>query len=172
MSSVSIVPYSKDWPLQFSRLRAEIIGVFADESVRVEHIGSTSIPGLVAKPVIDVLLGADTLNAIEARTHALGRCGYQYISKHEQVLPARRYFTKAATITPLRVHLHAVVVGSRIWREHIAFRDALRADVSLRAQYQTLKIELAHAFSQDKASYTAAKEPFIRATLDARCGSA
>lgn len=166
MSSVAVIPYSNDWPQQFSRIRAELTGVFSGEAIQVEHIGSTAVPSLAAKPVIDVLLGADTLDAIEARAKALGRCGYQYISKYERELPTRRYFTKAGTSISLRTHLHAVVIGSQLWQEHIAFRDALRSDGSLRAQYQSLKIELANKFSQDKASYTAAKEPFIRSALN------
>lgn len=165
MSSVSIIAYSNEWPVCFSRTREELISVFANASVQVEHIGSTAVPGLAAKPVIDVLLGADTLGAIESRIKDLERLGYRYIPKYEQALPTRRYFTKAAGPDSLRVHLHAVVRGSRIWREQIAFRDALRSDASLRAEYQSLKQALAETFAQDKASYTAAKEPFVRSVL-------
>jgi GrpB-like predicted nucleotidyltransferase (UPF0157 family) len=165
MSTVTIVPYSSDWPLQFARARDELLAVFADSTVQVEHIGSTSIPGLAAKPVIDVLLGADSLTAIESKAEALEWAGYQYISKYEQELPMRRYFVKPEGHDSLRVHLHAVVLDSSFWQEHIAFRNALRADSLLLAEYHSLKIELAARFPNDKSSYAAAKAPFIRSAL-------
>lgn len=166
MSSVILVPYTHDWPRKFALVHAQLIAVFAGDSIQVEHIGSTSIPGLAAKPVIDVVLGADTLKAIEARATELESCGYTYIARYEQELPMRRYFTKPGTGSCARIHLHAVVLGSKIWRDHIAFRGALRVNNSLRAEYHSLKQDLAARFSQDKAAYTAAKAPFIRTVLD------
>lgn len=165
MSTVTIVPYSNEWPLQFARVQHELLAVFADSAVQVDHIGSTSIPGLAAKPVIDVLLGANSLTAIESKADALECAGYQYIPKYEQELPMRRYFVKPEGQDSLRVHLHAVVLDSSIWQEHIAFRNALRSDSSLLAEYHSLKIELAARFPNDKSSYAAAKAPFIRSAL-------
>jgi|APFre7841882724_1041349.scaffolds.fasta_scaffold28187_1 GrpB-like predicted nucleotidyltransferase (UPF0157 family) len=165
MSSVAIASYSSDWPLQFEAVRAALRAVFAHDAVEVEHIGSTSVPGLAAKPVIDVLLGADSLAAIESRIAALERAGYQYVPKYEQELPMRRYFVKPAGPGSLRVHLHGVVLGSSFWQEYMAFRDALRADGSLRAGYHSLKMELAQRFAHDKPAYTAGKGPFIRSAL-------
>jgi GrpB-like predicted nucleotidyltransferase (UPF0157 family) len=165
MSSVTIAPYADDWPRQFDAERATLLAVFADLAVEVAHVGSTSVPGLAAKPVIDVLLGAGSLTSIESRSEVLARAGYQYVPKYEQELPMRRYFVKAAGPGLLRVHLHAVVLGSSIWREQIAFRDALRADESFRAGYHSLKMALAARFAHDKPAYTAGKAPFIRSAL-------
>lgn len=128
MSSVTIVPYSPGWPALFCRLRRELLDIFAPFQVVVEHIGSTSVPGLAAKPVIDVLLGADSLANIESKIDSLSTLGYSYVSKYEPELPMRRYFVKSAS---MRVHLHAVELTSRFWWEHLAFRDALRADTRL-----------------------------------------
>jgi GrpB-like predicted nucleotidyltransferase (UPF0157 family) len=166
MSSVTIVPYSNDWPLQFAPVRANLLAAFADVTIQVEHIGSTSVPGLAAKPIIDVLLGAGSLTDIESRTEALELIGYQYISKYEKELPMRRYFFKPEAHSSLRVNLHAVVLSSPFWHEHIAFRDALRSDRSLVAEYCSLKTELAARFPHDRPSYTAAKAPFIQSTLN------
>lgn len=166
-SQVAVVPYSSDWPLQFERMRVELIAVFEHASIQVEHIGSTAVPGLAAKPVVDVLLGADALAVIESSIGDLGRLGYAYVSRYESELPMRRYFTRDASRNSARVHLHGVVCGSLLWQRHLAFRDALRSDAALRAAYQSLKLELAARFPDDKASYTAAKEPFIRSILDA-----
>lgn len=172
MSAVVLLPYSERWPLAFELIRAEVLGVFADppvdsEPASLQHIGSTSVPGLCAKPVIDVLLGATSLARIEANIGALAALGYVYVSKYERELPMRRYFVRDADGERPRVHLHGVVVGSPIWREHLAFRDALRADPALRDRYAALKTELAARFARDKAAYTDAKAPFIRATIDA-----
>lgn len=165
MSSVTIVPYSDDWPRQFGALRAALLAAFAGMAVEVEHIGSTAVPGLAAKPVIDVLLGADSLAAIESRIGAVEGAGYQYVSRYEREIPMRRYFVKPEGPGSLRVHLHAVVHGSPIWQDHIAFRDGLRADGSLRARYQSLKVELAARFAHDKPAYTEAKASFIQSAL-------
>jgi GrpB-like predicted nucleotidyltransferase (UPF0157 family) len=161
-----VSPYSAEWPDIFRGIQEELLGVFSPLVVAIEHIGSTSVPGLAAKPVIDVLLGAQSLRDIESRIGPLGERGYAYVSKYERELPMRRYFVKPPGAS-LRVHLHGVEIGSLIWREHLAFRDALRNDADLRAQYQTLKFRLAEEFADDKSAYTDAKGPFIRAVLAA-----
>jgi GrpB-like predicted nucleotidyltransferase (UPF0157 family) len=161
-----VSPYSAEWPDIFRSIREELLGVFSPLVVAIEHIGSTSVPGLAAKPVIDVLLGAQSLTDIESRIGPLGELDYAYVSKYEREIPMRRYFVKLPT-TSLRVHLHGVELGSPIWREHLAFRDALRGDAGLRAQYQTLKLRLAEEFADDKSAYTDAKGPFVRAVLAA-----
>lgn len=176
MSAVVLLPYSERWPLAFERIRDEVTRAFSgersdahdnDSAVDLQHIGSTSVPGLCAKPVIDVLLGAASLARIEAKIAALGALGYGYVAKYERELPMRRYFVRAEEGERLRVHLHGVVFGSPIWREHLAFRDALRADPTLRDRYAALKTELARRHADDKAAYTDAKAPFIRAVMDA-----
>lgn len=170
MSTVVVSPYSQTWPLAFAQIRGELLGLFAGtpagDSVNIQHIGSTSVPGLAAKPVIDVLLGADTLTVVEAKIDALARHGYRYVPKYERELPMRRYFVRDEGEHP-RVHLHAVVRGAALWNQHIAFRDALLANPTLRADYQALKLDLAARHANDKSAYTAAKSPFIQAALDA-----
>jgi GrpB-like predicted nucleotidyltransferase (UPF0157 family) len=129
MAAVHVVPWSADWPLAFDRLRDALREVFAPREVEIEHIGSTAVPGLAAKPVIDVLVGVGRLDEAEAAIPALAARGFLYVSKYERELPMRRYFV----------------------------RDA----------YQSLKLRLAREYASDKAAYTAAKDPFIRAVLDA-----
>ena len=164
MSTVVVSPYSAEWPSCFRVIRDELLAVFSPIAVTVEHIGSTSVPGLAAKPVIDVLLGARSLPDVESKIETLGDLGYAYVKKYEDVLPMRRYFVKSPAAS-FRVHLHAVERGSRIWQEHLAFRDALRTDPDLCARYQSLKLQLAHEFADDKAAYSAAKDPFIQSVL-------
>jgi GrpB-like predicted nucleotidyltransferase (UPF0157 family) len=164
MSTVVVSPYSSAWPKLFGDVRKELLAAFVPIVVAVEHIGSTAVPGLAAKPVIDVLLGADSLMAIESKIASLRELGYEYVPKYEREIPLRRYFVKSAESSP-RLHLHAVEIGSRLWLEHLAFRDALREDAKLRAQYQSLKLRLAKEFADDKAAYTAAKGPFIQSVI-------
>jgi GrpB-like predicted nucleotidyltransferase (UPF0157 family) len=170
MSSVIISSYSEEWPDLFRQMRQELLAVFASIAVSIEHIGSTSVPGLAAKPVIDVLLGASSLSDIESYIEPLGRLGYTYVSEYEQELPMRRFFIKSPT-TSLCTHLHAVVLGSRFWKDHLAFRDLLRSDADLRSNYQSLKLKLAHEHSHDRSAYSAAKGPFIQAALTVATGS-
>lgn len=168
MSTVVISPYSAEWPRHFRAVREELLAVFAPAAIAVEHVGSTAVPGLAAKPVIDVLLGAGALADVEAKIARLGERGYAYVPKYERELPLRRYFVKPAAALP-RIHLHAVELGSRFWREHLAFRDALRADPALRTGYEALKLRLARKFADDKSAYTEAKGPFIRSAVAAVC---
>jgi GrpB-like predicted nucleotidyltransferase (UPF0157 family) len=164
--AVVIAPYSQQWPVEFARERDRLRSAFGAEPVAIEHIGSTAVPGLGAKPVIDILLGAASLAAIEARIAALEVLGYRYVPAFEKTLPQRRYFSKPAS-DAAAVHLHAVESGGTFWREHLAFRDALRRDDALRAEYLALKQRLALRFGPDRAGYTDAKAGFIRGVLDA-----
>jgi len=160
-----IAPYSHAWPQTFATEAALLQAAFRPRRVDVEHIGSTSVPGLGAKPIVDILLGAESLAAIEERILALHSWGYCYRPDVEKVLPQRRYFVKPESGPT--IHLHAVVRGSPFWIEHLAFRDALRADAGLAKKYLALKKELAQRFSEDRVSYTDGKAAFIRGVLDA-----
>jgi GrpB-like predicted nucleotidyltransferase (UPF0157 family) len=164
MPNILITPYSNDWPRYFAEAQEQLAAAFGSIPVLIEHIGSTAIPGLVAKPVIDVLLGAESLAAIEEKTEALQGLRFNYIRKYEAEVPLRRYFVRPAAASP-RVDLHAVVYGSRFWREHLVFREALRTDPVLALEYAELKMWLASQFSDDRMSYSAAKAPFIRSVL-------
>ena len=156
------------WPACFERQRLALAALFARASI--EHVGSTSVPGLAAKPVIDILIGASSLVEIEAQIAPLAALGFTYFPQHERVLPQRRYFARAAAAEPA-VHLHAVVKGSAFWAQHRAFRDALRRQPRLAMEYAALKRRLAQQFANDREAYTDAKAPFIQAVL-ARQGGA
>ena len=164
MASVVVVPYSNEWPGIFGQIREELVRAFDPITVIIEHIGSTSVPELASKPVIDVLLGASSLAEIESKISALNQHGFSYVPKYETELPMRRYFVKSSSGS-LRIHLHAVELGTPIWVEHLTFRDALRNDSNLRSHYHYLKLQLATQFSDNKSAYTAAKDPFIQSVL-------
>lgn len=165
MAAVQLADPDPRWPRQFETVALAIQAAMADVPGTVEHIGSTAVPGLCAKPVLDVLLGVPALALVEARVARLAAQGFRYRPEHEAELPDRRYFVRDADASLPRVHLHAVVQGGALWRAHLAFRDALRADPALTARYAGLKQALAVRHATDKAAYTAAKAPFIAAVL-------
>nr|WP_315469546.1 GrpB family protein [uncultured Undibacterium sp.] len=163
-SSVTIRPYTEEWPYLFEQVHRELLTAFSPDSTQIEHIGSTAIVGLCAKPVIDVLLGANSLSEIESQITSLEALGYSYVTKYEKEVPTRRYFVKSP-VDSLRIHLHGVEIGSRIWCEHLKFRNLLRSDDQLRSAYQELKLRLAVQYADDKSAYTEAKAPFIQHVL-------
>ena len=168
--AVRVVPYSKAWPSEFAAVRSELLAAFRDDTILIEHIGSTSVPGLCAKPVIDVLVGTSSLENIEVAIPRLAAAQYEYVNKYEVEIPMRRYFVRQESRGP-RVHVHAVVEGSKIWNEHLTFRGALRANTATRDAYALLKINLAHSHKNDKAAYTAAKASFITQILNSSASS-
>ena len=131
----------------------------------IEHIGSTSVPGLIAKPVIDIMLGAPDLSYVEDRQEALAKLDFHYVAEFTAAMPERRYFVRPA-LHPRDVHLHAVVYDGEFWRDHLLFRDALRRDEALAQAYATLKRELAATYADSSWAYTEAKTGFVRAALN------
>ncbi|GAB3252978.1 GNAT family N-acetyltransferase [Chitinimonas naiadis] len=164
--AVILQDYQPDWPERFAAYRSQLAGIFAGAEVAIEHIGSTSVPGLAAKPIIDILLGSDGLAVYESRIPGLAKAGFEYVDKYEDQLPERRYFVLRKGSEPL-CHVHAVVLGSAFWREHLAFRDALRSRPTVQQAYLDLKRDLAQMHAHDRQAYAAAKSPFIRSVIDA-----
>ena len=163
---VELSPYSPMWPAVFGIERDRLNAIFGADAVVVEHVGSTSVPGLGAKPIIDVMLGAATLLVVERHIPDLVATGYVYVPEFEKALPERRYFSKRHG-QPGRFHLHAVVYDSPFWRRTLAFRDALRANEALAAEYWKVKKRLATRYPNDRGAYTDAKGDFIRSVLEA-----
>ena len=163
--AVTLSAYSPLWPAIFEFERGRLLAILGEDAALVEHIGSTAVPGLGAKPIIDVMLGVADLAMIERRIPQLEADGYRYVPQFEKSMPERRYFVKTNG-QPGHFHVHAVVLGSTFWKRHLAFRDALRADAKLAAQYWKLKQHLAARYPNDRELYTDGKSAFIREVLD------
>jgi GrpB-like predicted nucleotidyltransferase (UPF0157 family)/cytidylate kinase len=159
---VILVPYDPDWPRRFEEERGVLAAVFSGTEAVIEHVGSTAVPGLGAKPVIDVMIGVRALAEVEARIPELEAAGYEYVPEHEQQLPNRRYFHKPRH-KPRTVHLHCVVKGSDFWIQHLAFRDYLRAHPDTASAYYDLKRDLASRMP--RSEYTEAKSSFIQTAV-------
>lgn len=144
----------------------ELLGrIFSDTDFSIEHVGSTAVPGLGAKPIIDIMLGASALPEVEARIGQLASRGYEYVPEREAQLPERRYFVKPRT-RPRTFHLHCVVRGSDFWESHLEFRDFLREHPETAAAYLELKQELAARCRTDRVAYTEGKSAFINSILE------
>jgi GrpB-like predicted nucleotidyltransferase (UPF0157 family) len=163
-SPVIIVPYDVQWPIQYAAECDLIRGAMGSYLKAIEHIGSTAVPGLAAKPIIDILGGVYDLNDTPLFIPALQKIGYQYIPEYEIQLPERRYLNRVE-IGQTVVHLHLTETTSSFWQNHLKFRNLLIANPSLRDAYGELKIELASKFGNDRIGYTDAKTAFIKRAM-------
>ena len=159
---VELVPYDPAWPDGFEAERAEIAAALGDLALDVHHIGSTAVPGLDAKPVIDTMVVVQSLDDAIECIAPLQELGYAFIDYPQNT--DRRFFRKGK---PRTHHLHIVEAGSQSLADHIDFRDALRADADLRRQYQELKHALRAEHARDRARYSESKGGFVARVLAA-----
>ncbi len=132
--------------------------------ISVEHVGSTAVPGLAAKPIIDIMAGVRRLAYADRCIRPLEGLGYEYIPEYEEFIPARRYFRKGPA--PARTHhLHIVEKRGAFWEETLQFRDTLRRRPDVARAYEELKRRLARQWAHDSWEYTEAKAPFIQSIL-------
>ncbi|HEX6548230.1 MAG TPA: GrpB family protein [Candidatus Dormibacteraeota bacterium] len=155
---ILISDYDAGWPAEYERRAAAIRDALGPAAVRIEHVGSTSVPGLAAKPVIDIQLSvADLLDEASYRP-ALEQLGYQHRPDHE---PEHRFFKLEDATGRRLVHIHVCAAGSVWERRHLAFRDRLRADPEAARRYEEVKRTLAPRFD-DANQYADAKTEIIR----------
>ncbi len=140
-----VVPYRVEWPGMFEDEAVRLRAIFGSDA-RIEHVGSTAVPGLSAKPILDILVGVTDLKLVAPRGPALVELGYHSVPEYEAELPERRYFRKPLE-RPRTHHLHVVVVGTPFWSEHLLFRDTLRQRPELVREYGRPKQRLAEECS-------------------------
>jgi len=161
---VEIVPYDAAWPTSFEMERARLLDAIRPWLAGpIEHIGSTAVPGLAAKPVVDIMAGVESLVASRPAIAVLETREYCYPRYRTDVM---HWFCKPSPAFRTH-HLHLVPVGSRRWIEQLAFRDYLRANPDAAMEYATLKWRLADAHRFDREAYTDAKAPFVERVLKA-----
>ncbi len=159
---VHLVPYDPAWPAAFAAERHRLA---AHLSGPVEHVGSTAVPGLSAKPVIDLLAAVDSMADADAVLPALCAAGYHTSAEFNAVLGTRRWLMRQSGGHRTH-HLHLVVAGSADWADTVRFRDRLRGDPALAAAYLALKTSAAASLGADREAYTRAKGAFVAAALD------
>lgn len=155
-----MVPYDPLWPREFERSSAEVAGALGANLLAIHHIGSTSIPGIHAKPVIDMLAVVADLAAVDQRSAAMEELGYQVMG--EFGIEGRRYFRRDDGAGRRTHQVHAFAEGSPHVRRHLAFRDFMRAHPTFAAQYGELKRRLAKAHPHDVEAYMDGKDGFIK----------
>ncbi|CQR50780.1 GrpB family protein [Haloferax massiliensis] len=147
---------------EVERLRPRLGGAGGDDSVRFEHVGSTAVPGLAAKPIVDLLVLVSDRDEAGGVVRSLEAAGYE---ERPDDVPDRRFFVRGPP--ERRTHyLSLTELGSDCHREQVAFRDALRADDGLAAEYERRKRKLAEAYPDERSRYTAAKSSFVESVLD------
>ena len=158
---VVIADYDPSWPFVFAQLRSRLTATLSPFAVAIEHVGSTAVPGLAAKPIIDldvVIADRSDLPAVLQRLRPLG-----YRHEGDLGVAGREAFATPTDATPH--HLYVCAIGTAALDRHLAFRDVLRADSGLAAAYGDLKRTLAARLGHDRIAYTEAKSAFVEQVL-------
>jgi GrpB-like predicted nucleotidyltransferase (UPF0157 family) len=162
---IRVVPYDPAWPQRFEVERVDLERAIGPWVVGgIHHVGSTAVPALDAKPVIDILVGIDDLPSGRACFEPVARLGYLYAP----YLPDEMHWFCKPHPARRTHHLHLVPVGSARYRDELGFRDRLRDDSLAARQYAALKHDLAVRFEHDREAYTEAKGAFVRSVLAER----
>ena len=156
---VWLIPYDPTWPELFKRQAAGLRAALGSAAVRIDHIGSTAVPALLAKPIIDIQISVPDLEPAER--YRLPLEGLGYIFRPDNPERTKRYFREAPG--QRRTHIHVRRAGSFSEQFALLFRDFLRVHHETARQYGELKLELARRYPQveDRHAYTEAKSPFI-----------
>jgi len=159
---VKLVPYNKEWADIFEQERKLLNKILGDDT-KIEHVGSTSIPGIESKPIIDIVLGYSDGNQKEKIYDLLKSAGYEDMGEKGRI--EHRFFAKGSNDN--RTHyIHVVKINSAGWNEYILFRDFLLKDERARNDYNKLKKELAEKYKDIREKYTEAKTKFINDILN------
>ena len=162
MSKVVVVEYDPGWPETFARLRDAVWPAVAEHAHSIEHVGSTSVPGLAAKPVIDMTIVVRDDAGLPRVIASLADIGYTH--RGDLGVAGREAFRAPAALP--RHHLYACVAGDKSLMNHLAVRDTLRGDAERAQAYGDLKQQLATRFPDDMESYLEGKTDFILGILD------
>lgn len=174
--------YSDQWPINFQDRAAAIRQAIGDLPVTIDHIGSTSVVGLGAKPIIDILIGVEKEKDLDALIRPMMVPGYTYFKKYELEMPYRRLFVLLKPLTKLAspktidlndeynsgelfaplVNVHAIVKNTHHWTRHIAFRDFLRTHPEVTKRYHELKQQLVQQEFEHHLEYNRAKNDFVK----------
>jgi GrpB-like predicted nucleotidyltransferase (UPF0157 family) len=161
LEPVWVAGYDPDWPERFKTWRYRLAGLLGPVALRIEHVGSTSVPGLVAKPIVDIQVSVAELGGEDGYVPPCEAAGLQLrFREHEH-----RYFVQPPG-QPREVQVHVCQQASGWERRHLLFRDFLRGSSAARETYAAAKRQAARLWADDRAAYGAAKSAVIRSILD------
>ena len=158
------VDYDPRWPALFESEKERLAVLLGARAVDIQHIGSTAIPGLAAKPIIDIAVGFQELQTAESCIPLLEDAGYAYEPDLEAALPGRRFLWRVNSAGQ-RYHLHVASIHSPLWINPLAFRDYLRRHPKAVSEYRQLKAALAEACGSDIGAYVDGKAGFVQKIL-------
>jgi GrpB-like predicted nucleotidyltransferase (UPF0157 family) len=161
---IVVSDYDPNWPAQFETERRAVARAFGAIALTIEHVGSTAVPGLAAKPIIDLLVGVTDVGTARHRVEAMRSIGYTYMSEYRAWLPGEMLYRKGPP-GPWTHHVHVMEPSSPRWDELVLVRDYLRAHREIAAAYGELKKALAVLFEDDIEGFRDAKRPFLAEVL-------
>jgi GrpB-like predicted nucleotidyltransferase (UPF0157 family) len=159
---VRLVPHDPRWAQAYGREAERLRQALGAHALEIAHIGSTAVPGLLAKPLLDIMVAITSLEQRGVVIPLLERIGYEF--RPHDALPERLFFIAGAP-EARRVNLSLAAWDSAYWRDHLAFRDILRARPEVADAYAHLKADLAARYPDDRLAYTAAKGEFVASVL-------
>ena len=184
---IKLAEYSPYWPLYFEKEHVRIAAKLHRLSPIIEHIGSTAVPNLIAKPTLDILIGINEEKNLDEAIEGLQSLGYIYVEKYNSIMPYRRFFIKVHSLSPRRRerrtiikadeqlpnremhprthHIHLVHRNTKFFNTHIAFRNHLRKNANDQEMYALLKQQLAQQEWESGDQYAQAKAQFIEQVL-------
>ncbi|MEM7112693.1 MAG: GrpB family protein [Chloroflexota bacterium] len=157
---VKLVPYDVGWQRLFMEEKVLLETAVNQHILTIQHVGSTAIPGMVAKPIIDIGIAVDNYEAAAACIAPIEQLGYRY--RGENGIPRRHYFCKGK---PRTHHIHINEIGSEAWANHILFRDYLIQYPEKAAEYASLKVDLAQKYRTERQRYSLGKDAFVAEVL-------
>jgi GrpB-like predicted nucleotidyltransferase (UPF0157 family) len=158
---VRLEPYTPEWKRIFEAEKAALHEKLGSMVSDIQHVGSTSIPGMPAKPIIDIAIGVADFYEARRCISLIEAQGYEY--RGEFGIPKRHYFSKG---DPRTFHIHMLEIGSQNWNDLLLFRDTLSTHSEMAAEYASLKRRLASRFPRDREAYLEGKAEFIKKLLD------
>jgi len=161
--SVVIVDYDPQWPALYEKERELVCRVLGHKISAIEHVGSTAVPNLCGKNIIDIMAGVNKFDEANECVSPLARIGYVDVTPQPD--NAEWFYCLGKGHHSVGYHLHLVKFNSKHWEKHIIFRDLLRRTPQVTQEYCNLKKELAAKYRTDRLGYTEAKSAFIESVL-------
>lgn len=161
--TVQLQPYDPNWLIEFEKEKQQLKEVFGNKIIAIEHIGSTSVPDMPAKPLIDIIAAIHSFDELQEFIEPLQKLGYEYMP--ERMFADRKFFPKGPRSNRTH-HLNLVLQdNAEQWTQPLLFRDYLRDHPPMRDEYAQLKLSLAKKYKSHREAYTKAKSEFIQRVL-------
>jgi GrpB-like predicted nucleotidyltransferase (UPF0157 family) len=163
-TNIAVVPYQSGWRELFEREADLLHCALGEKALRIDHIGSTAIPGMVAKPIIDIMVAVVSLTQATELIPVVEALGYEY--RAHDIIPERMFFVKEHSPKYRTHHLNLTPQQSGFWKDQLAFRDYLRAHDQIAAEYGDLKKRLAELYAHTHQLDPDGKSEFVARVLE------